>query len=130
MTNSVPGPVSIKSFEQFETEELGASTKLKVTFNTRSPIPQSASMTLTLPAILTVDEAAEFRLNGEAIPGRIINSIARQFKLNSMPSDQETEFTVEITSGLTNPSKGPYSLNYLQIEFQNSEGFSIDKVTS
>ena len=46
-----------------------------------------------------------------------------------MPVGSLTSFTVEITSGLTNPAQGPYALNYLQVEFQNSEGFSIDKVT-
>ena len=46
-----------------------------------------------------------------------------------MPVDALSAFTVEITSGLRNPTQGPYTLNYLQVEFQNSDGFSIDKVT-
>lgn len=74
-------------------------------------------MTLTLPAILSVDDTAEFKLNGQVIADRKINSVARQFRLDTMPVDQLTTFTVEITSGLKNPSTGPYILNYLQIEF-------------
>ena len=86
-------------------------------------------MTLTLPAILTVADDAEFKLNGEVVAGRKINSVAKQFRLDTMPEDALSSFTVEIASGLKNPTQGPYSLNYLQIEFQNSAGFSIDKIT-
>lgn len=86
-------------------------------------------MTLTLPAILSVADDSEFKLNGQVIAGRKINSVAKQFRLDTMPVDGLSSFTVEITKGLINPSQGPYSLNYLQIEFQNSAGFSIDKVT-
>ena len=117
VTNSVSGPIEITEFEHFATEKLSSATQLKLTFETRSPIPQSASMTLTLPAILSVDDTAEFKLNGQTITDRKINSVAKQFRLDAMPVDLLTTFTVEITSGLQNPTTGPYTLNYLQIEF-------------
>ena len=129
VTNSIPGPITITDFEQFSTEELGDATQLKLSFTTTSPIPQTSSMTLTLPAILSVADDAEFRLNGQVIADRKINSVAKQFRLDTMPVDALSAFTVEITSGLRNPTQGPYTLNYLQVEFQNSDGFSIDKVT-
>ena len=70
-------------------------------------------MTLTLPAILTVASDATFKLNGEVIASRVINTAAKQFRLDSMPVDGLTSFTVEVTSGLKNPTSGPYTLNYL-----------------
>ena len=45
-----------------------------------------------------------------------------------MPVDLETDFVVEILTGLTNPTAGPYTFEYLQIEFDDEDGYSIDKV--
>lgn len=59
----------------------------------------------------------------------MINTEAKQFKIAVMPVDLQTSFVVEILSGLKNPTAGPYTFSYLQIEFDDSDGFSIDKVS-
>lgn len=46
-----------------------------------------------------------------------------------MPFDLQTNFVIEIVSGLKNPTTGPYALNYAQLEFSDVDGFSIDKIT-
>ena len=77
VTNSISGPITITDFQHFATEELGEATQLKLSFTTTSPIPETASMTLTLPAILTVATDAEFKLNGEVRAERTINAVAK-----------------------------------------------------
>ena len=36
---------------------------------------------------------------------------------------------MEVRNGMVNPSEGPYNYEYLQVEFLDEFGYSIDKVT-
>lgn len=64
VTNSVSGPIVISEILHFDSEKLGDATQLKVSFDTTSPIPATASMILTLPSILEVADDAVMQLNG------------------------------------------------------------------
>ena len=46
-----------------------------------------------------------------------------------MPSDGVTAFIVEFQTGVFNPTTGPYTYDYFQVEFYDKDGYSIDKVT-
>lgn len=59
-----------------------------------------------------------------------INTIVKQLTVKSMPHDGETVFTIEILDGVKNPTIGPYNYDYLQIEFRDSDGYSIDRLSS
>ena len=59
-----------------------------------------------------------------------VNVEAKQFTVSGIPVAEQSSFVVDIFSGVRNPDEGPYSYEYLQIEFFDSYGYSIDKITS
>jgi len=46
-----------------------------------------------------------------------------------MPVPDLKLFSVRFVGGVWNPKKGPYSYEYIQIEFVDEAGYSINKVT-
>jgi|Transcript_4681 hypothetical protein len=58
----------------------------------------------------------------------IVNADAKQFVVNGLPEDGQDSFYVQFVGGLINPSFGPYTYEYLQIEFVDRSDYSIDKV--
>jgi hypothetical protein len=103
---------------------------LKISLETSSKIPKSASMVLTLPTNVVLDPSNVVMLINGSETTPTVNAIAKQLTLRSMPTGGLTAFTIEILDGVLNPSTGPYSFDYLQIEFKDSSGFSISKLTS
>ena len=47
--------------------------------------------------------------------------------VRGLPIDSQTIFSIRFTGGLINPDEGPYSFDYLLIEFADASGYTIDK---
>ena len=56
-----------------------------------------------------------------------ISAPARQFTVNGLPVDGQKVFSVRFVGGLINPGQGPYSYEYLKIEFLDADDFMIDQ---
>lgn len=101
---------------------------LKVSITTTAQIPTSASMKLILPPDVSVDSSRVIMLiNGEQT-SPTVNNLTKTLTLSKMPSSG-TSFSIELLDGVTNPTAGPYSFDYFQIEFKDSSGYTIDKLT-
>lgn len=103
---------------------------LKISLKTTNAIPGSASMILTLPPNVQIEKSNVLMLVNGVRTSPSINTIVKQLTVKSMPHDGETVFTIEILDGVKNPTIGPYNYDYLQIEFRDSDGYSIDRLSS
>ena len=127
VTNSESGPITITNFE-LRDPELGARGQFVYEFQTQSAIPSDATMTFTLPANVVVEDTVQMVLLGERVTPTI-NADAKQFTVDSIPYDGRTDFSVIFSDGVRNPTIGPYQYDYVQIEFKDQYGYSIDKLT-
>lgn len=57
-----------------------------------------------------------------------VNDLTKSLSLSKMPSSSDS-YTIELLAGVENPETGPYSFDYFQIEFKDSSGYTIDKIT-
>lgn len=58
-----------------------------------------------------------------------VNKDAKKFTVNGLPVNNANNFEVIFLNGIFNPSVGPYDYSYSQIEFEDTSGYSIDKIT-
>ena len=82
---------------------------------------------MTLPANLAIESGAIQMYINENLVSPSISTAAKQFTVRGIPVDEQTIFTVRFVGGLINPGEGPYSFEYLKIEFADSSDYSIDK---
>lgn len=66
-------------------------------------------------------------VNGNSAAGVNMNKDTYTISCTITEANKQN-FTVLIESGLKNPSSGPYSYSQFNIEFETSDGWSIDQV--
>ena len=56
------------------------------------------------------------KINGQTVQPSV-NQAAKQFIVQGLPISDQVSFEIDFSSGIFNPTTGPYFYDYLQIEF-------------
>jgi len=105
--NTVKGQLKNLNIVQHEDfTELGAKTKLRITFSTTNPIPSSAKLLITLPSNLKIGTLPKVTINKNLASVKLDE---RAFILTITRLNAVKDFDIVIEEGIYNPTAGPYA---------------------